>query len=82
MTKMQGWVLIGFVAIVLASWGLSSYNNSVQGKVNQNFNNAKAAGWTKDQGEVSCGTMCADTFTDLTDNQTCVNACEVKYNTY
>lgn len=76
MTKTQTWIIIGLISIVIIGFGINIYNNSIQAKVNKNVANSKQAGYTQAQAGASCGAMCSQTFgNDVTDNQTCVNAC-------
>ena len=65
MTKAQGWILIGFIAIVLIGCGIFLYQNSMQAKIDANIENSKAANRTPQQGVDSCLQMCVQNYQDL-----------------
>jgi hypothetical protein len=80
MTKAQGWILIGFIAIVLIGCGIFLYQNSMQAKIDANIENSKADNRTPQQGVDSCLQMCVQNYQDSTQEETCARECAKAYN--
>lgn len=79
MTRLQGWVLIGILIVVVSVWYQGVNANSMMGRTTANFQNAKADHLSVGDGMASCFNMCSSNYNDNSQEETCARECASAY---